>query len=29
MKIVDRKTLAKMPNGTLYCGYTPDMLVGE
>lgn len=29
MKIVDRKTLAKMPNGTLYCGYTPDMLDGN
>lgn len=24
MRIVDRKTLAKMPNGTLYCCYTPD-----
>lgn len=29
MRIVDRKTLAAMPNGTLYCGYTPDMLTGD
>lgn len=29
MRIVDRKTLATMPNGTLYCGYTPDMLTGD
>lgn len=26
MRIVDRKTLATMPNGTLFCGYCPDML---
>lgn len=24
MRIVDRKTLAAMPNGTVFCGYTPD-----
>lgn len=29
MKIVDRATLATMPNGTLYCSYTPDMLTGD
>lgn len=29
MKIVDRKTLATMPNGTLFCKYVPDMLVGD
>lgn len=29
MRIVDRKTLATMPNGTLYCGYTPDMLTRD
>ena len=29
MRIVDRKTLAGMPNGTVFCGYTPDTLDGE
>lgn len=29
MRIVDRKTLAAMPNGTLYCGYTSDRLTGD
>lgn len=26
MRIVDRKTLANMPNGTLFCSYEPDIL---
>ena len=29
MRIVDRKTLATMPNGTLFCRYVPDMLDGD
>ena len=29
MKIVDRKTLSTMPNGTLFCKYIPDMLNGN
>lgn len=29
MRIVDRKTLATMPNGTVFCGYTPDSLDGD
>lgn len=29
MRIVDRKTLANMPDGTLFCRYEPDMLCGE
>ena len=29
MRIVDRKTLASMPNGTVFCGYMPDMLDGD
>ena len=29
MRIVDRKTLAAMPNGTVFCGYTPDSLDGD
>lgn len=29
MKIVDRRTLAAMPNGTLFCRYKPDTLVGS
>lgn len=29
MRIVDRKTLANMPNGTLFCGYEPDVLFGN
>lgn len=29
MKIVDRNTLATMPNGTLFCCYAPDDFDGE
>lgn len=29
MKIVDRKTLSTMPNGTLFCGYMHDELTGD
>lgn len=29
MRIVDRKTLATMPNGTVYCGFIPDMFDGN
>ena len=29
MRIVDRKTLSTMPNGTLFCRYIPDMLDGD
>lgn len=29
MRIVSKKELAKMPNGTLYCQYIPDILVGD
>lgn len=29
MRIVNRKTLAKMPNGTLYCRYIPDNFEGK
>ena len=29
MRIVDRKTLSTMPNGTLFCRYISDMLDGD
>lgn len=29
MKIINKKTLATMPNGTLYCCFTPDCFQGE
>ena len=29
MRIVDRKTLAAMPDGTVFFGYSPDSLDGD